>query len=76
VLDNADLVIAALVYRLCALPVFDKAGRAVRLHSQTGSQALLVDGQCRVMDADGKPLSDLFAYRSGGRLCAAWQVRR
>ena len=53
--DNADLVIAALVYRLRALPVFDKAGRAVRLHSQTSSQALLVDGQCRVMDADGKP---------------------
>jgi hypothetical protein len=31
------------------------------LHSQTGPQEPLVDGQCRVMDASGKPLPDLFA---------------
>jgi Pyridine nucleotide-disulphide oxidoreductase len=60
-LDNADLVIAALGYRPRALPVLDDAGRAVRLYSQTGPQAPLVDDQCRVMDADGKPLPDLFA---------------
>jgi len=60
-LDNADLVIAALGYRPRALTVLDTAGREVRLHSQTGPQAPLVDGQCRVMDAEGKPLPDLFA---------------
>ena len=60
-LDNADLVIAALGYRPRALPVLDHAGRAVRLYSETGPQAPLVDGQCRVLDAEGKPLPDLFA---------------
>ncbi len=60
-LDNADLVIAALGYRPRALPVFDQEGRAVRLHSETGPQARLVDNDCRVMDASGDPLPHLFA---------------
>ena len=60
-LDDADLVIAALGYRPRALPVLDAAGRAVRLHSETSSQAPLVDGECRVLDAHGEPLPDLFA---------------
>ena len=42
-LDNADLVIAALGYRPRALPVFDQEGRAVTLHSETSPQARLVD---------------------------------
>jgi hypothetical protein len=60
-LDDADLVIAAQGYRPRALPVFDVAGLPVALHSQTGPQAPLVDGQCRVMDAAGEPLPNLFA---------------
>jgi hypothetical protein len=61
VLDNADLVIAALGYRPHALPVFDQEGRAVTLQSETGPQARLVDNYCRVMDAAGNPLPHLFA---------------
>ena len=48
-LDNADLVIAALGYRPHALPVFDQAGRPVPLLAETGPQAPLVDGHCRVV---------------------------
>lgn len=60
-LDNADLVIAALGYRPHALPVFDEEGRSVPLLSETSPQARLVDDQCRVIDAAGKPLPQLFA---------------
>jgi len=60
-LDNADLVIAALGYRPRALPVFDEAGERVCLQSETGPQARLVDNDCRVMDASGNPLPHLFA---------------
>jgi hypothetical protein len=60
-LDEADLVIAALGYRPHALPVFDEGGRPVSLLPETGPQARLVDNFCRVMDAEGKPLSRLFA---------------
>ena len=60
-LDNADLVIAALGYRPRALPVFDQEGRAVTLHSETSPQARLVDNYCRVMDASGNALPHLFA---------------
>jgi hypothetical protein len=60
-LDNADLVIAALGYRPRALPVFDEAGERVILQSETGPQARLVDNYCRVMDASGNALPHLFA---------------
>jgi hypothetical protein len=60
-LDGADLVIAALGYRPHALPVFDEDGRPVSLLPETGPQARLVDDLCRVMDAEGRPLSRLFA---------------
>lgn len=60
-LDQADLVIAALGYRPHALPVFDEVGRRVSLLSETGPQARLVDDRCRVMDGSGSPLPHLFA---------------
>src|ERR1700678_2887507 len=60
-LDNSDIVIAALGYRPRALPVFDEAGGRVSLQSETGPQARLVDDHCRVMDASGNPLPHLFA---------------
>jgi hypothetical protein len=63
-LDNADLVIAALGYRPRALPVFDESGERVSLHSEAGPQARLVDNHCRVMDANGNPLPNLFAIGS------------
>ncbi len=60
-LDHADLVIAALGYRPHALPVFDEEGTAVPLQSETGPQARLVDDHCRVVDAGGNPIPNLFA---------------
>ncbi len=60
-LDNTDLVVAALGYRPRALPVFDMAGRPVQLLAETGPQARLVDDRCRVLDASGNPLPHLFA---------------
>jgi hypothetical protein len=60
-LDNADVVIAALGYRPRALPVFDQVGRPVPIRSETHPQARLVDGCCRVLDASGDPLPHLFA---------------
>jgi hypothetical protein len=60
-LDNVDLVIAALGYRPHALPVFDEAENLVPLLAHTTPQAPLVDGNCRVLNALGKPLPGLFA---------------
>jgi hypothetical protein len=60
-LDNADLVIAALGYRPHALPVLDEAENLVPLLAQTAPQAPLVDGSCRVLDATNNPLPGLFA---------------
>ena len=60
-LDEADLVIAALGYRPRALPVFDQAGKRVTLQSETSPQARLVDNYCQVLDAGGNPLPNMFA---------------
>jgi hypothetical protein len=57
---GADLVIAALGYRPRGLPVHDREGRPVTLLAQTGPQQPLVDGQCRVLDAQGQPIPGLF----------------
>jgi hypothetical protein len=59
-LDNADLVIAALGYRPRALPMFDRAGKRMILFSETGPKAPLVDGRCRVLDAVGDPIPHAF----------------
>ena len=55
-LDRADLVIAALGYRPRALAVFDMAGDQIELHAAKEAQAPLVDGQCRILDAQGAPI--------------------
>jgi Pyridine nucleotide-disulphide oxidoreductase len=60
-LDDADLVIAALGYRPRALPVFDQGGNPIPLLAETSPQAQLVDNGCRVLDAGGNPLPHLFA---------------
>jgi hypothetical protein len=60
VLDEADIVIACFGYRPRALPVLDELGRRIKLRSETSPQAPLVDGYCRVMDADGNVLPHLF----------------
>jgi hypothetical protein len=60
-LDEADLVIAAFGYRPRALPIFDCAGRRIPLLAETGPKARLIDGHCRVLDADGNPIPHTFA---------------
>ena len=74
-LDNADLVIAALGYRPRALPVFNVGGRPVPLLAETSPRAQLVDGHCRVLDAGGKPLPSVICDWPGCGLCSprkAW----
>jgi len=59
-IDGADLVVAALGYRPRALPVFGRDGAPIRLLAQTGPQMAMVDGQCRILDADSVPIPGLF----------------
>jgi hypothetical protein len=60
ILDRADIVIAALGYRPRAVPVVDRTGEPIALLAQLGPQLPLVDGQCRIMDAQGVPIPGLF----------------
>ena len=58
-LDEADLVVAALGYRPSAPPVFDSNGdRLVLAEDETGP-APLVDRQCRVLDRHRLPIPGL-----------------
>jgi hypothetical protein len=60
ILDEADVVIAALGYRPRALPVLDAAGAPIPLFADQQPQAPLIDKYCRVLDADGQPIPRLF----------------
>ena len=72
-IDSADLVIAAFGYRPNALPLFDLQRRAIPLFAKTGASAPLVDGECRVLNADGEPLPGVYGiglaagYRPRGK---------
>lgn len=56
ILDQADVVVAALGYRPHALPLFDAAGERIALTAHAPGRPRLADQQCRVMDADGQPI--------------------
>ena len=59
-LEEADVIIAALGYRPKALNLFDESGRNLPLPAKEhGGQ--LVDGYCRVLGTDGIPLPGLYA---------------
>ena len=58
ILQGADLAIAALGYRPAALPLADAAGTPLALAADCG--APMVDRHCRVLDADGRALPDLY----------------
>jgi hypothetical protein len=60
ILSEADLIIAALGYRPRALPVLGLRGEPIKLHAQTLEMLPMVDGECRVLDAAGQPLPQLF----------------
>lgn len=65
IIDEADLVVAALGYRPRALQIFDQAGEAMSLGSARGPQSALVDGQCRIVDAAGEAIPGLFGIGLG-----------
>ena len=60
ILDEADIVVAAMGYRPYALEVRDRNGKPITLQAHTGPQQPMVDGQCRILDAQGAPLPGLF----------------
>lgn len=64
-IDEADIVIAALGYRPRALPVRDRNKKPITLLSQTGPQKPMVDGQCRVLDESERPIQGLFGIGLG-----------
>lgn len=60
IIEEADLVIAALGYRPHALTCLDARGREIALFCHRAVAAPLVDDQCRVLDAQKLPLAGLF----------------
>ncbi|WP_232475848.1 FAD-dependent oxidoreductase [Flavisphingomonas formosensis] len=60
ILDRADLIVAALGYRPHALPLFGSDGQPIALASESLGRPAMVDNQCRIVDADGEPVPDLF----------------
>jgi hypothetical protein len=65
ILDDADVVIAALGYRSRALPLLNTAGRRLDVFADdTGAQPL-VDSECRVLDRHGAPIDGLLAIGLG-----------
>lgn len=59
-IESADVVIGALGYRPRALPLFDQDGNRIALAADAPGRPRLVDQQCRVIDADGRPVPGVF----------------
>jgi hypothetical protein len=59
-LDEADLVIAALGYRPRALPLLTVSGRRINIYADEAGTHPLVDSLCRVLDARAMPIEGLF----------------
>jgi hypothetical protein len=60
IVAEADIVVAALGYRPRSLPIVGRDGAPLHLFASTGPQKPLVDKQCRVLDAAGRPVPGLF----------------
>ena len=58
IVQQADLVIAALGYRPHALPVYGEDGAAIEIAASAGGA--MVDPHCRVRAADGRPIPGLY----------------
>jgi hypothetical protein len=59
ILDESDVIIAALGYRPRALPILTATGRPLGLLAQGQGAQPLVDGECRVLDERGIPIDGL-----------------
>lgn len=57
---NADVVIGALGYRPRAIPLYDAEGARITLMADTPGRPRLVDQQCRVIDAEGRPVPGVY----------------
>ena len=57
-LRNAALVVPAFGYRPNPIPIRDHVGHPIPLNSDFGNKR--VDQQCRVLGADGQPISNLY----------------
>ena len=60
-LEEADLIVAALGYRPHALPLQDEAGTDIPLLAASSPVAPLVDGGSRILDTVGEPVANVFA---------------
>ncbi|HLZ78129.1 MAG TPA: DegT/DnrJ/EryC1/StrS family aminotransferase [Sphingomonas sp.] len=60
ILDDADLVVAALGYQPYALPLIDARGRAIRLRCEGPVREAMVDDLCRVVDPGGIAVPGVF----------------
>jgi hypothetical protein len=65
ILDEADVVIAALGYRPQALPLLTSSGRRLELFADDTGVRPLVDDQCRVLDRNGTPIEGLLGIGLG-----------
>lgn len=59
ILENADVIVAALGYRPRALEVQDQSGRVIALHADGPGAPAMVDGACQVLDGRGAPIPGL-----------------
>ncbi|BBL74426.1 hypothetical protein MishRS11D_15240 [Methylomagnum ishizawai] len=59
-LEQADIIIAALGYRPRALPLFNAQGNPIALKSQLTYKAPLVDHDSRVLDSHNKPIRNVY----------------
>ncbi|ADW71516.1 DegT/DnrJ/EryC1/StrS family aminotransferase [Granulicella tundricola] len=60
-LDEADVIIAAMGYLPRALPIFDEKNQPIALMLERNGSNRLVDAYCRVLDQHGAAISGLFA---------------
>ncbi|WP_332054362.1 hypothetical protein [Reyranella sp.] len=62
-LEEAALVVPCLGYRSATMPIFDPAGQRLTLKADINGDA--VDGDCRLLTADGTPLPNVFGIGLG-----------
>lgn len=65
ILDEADVVIAALGYRPQGLPLLSASGCRLEAYADDTGAHPLVDSDCRVLDRSGAPIDGLFGIGLG-----------
>ena len=65
ILDDADVIIAALGYRPQVIPLLTASGRRLELFADDTGARPLVDNQCRVLDQTGTPIEGLLGIGLG-----------